>query len=288
MLQHNLNSELVTDILDFLDCPEKRPTLRYLNNLIYKYIRKVPWESVSRIVKRHTVRNTKDCPRLPKEFWTDAIQYGYGGTCYESSLAFFSLLTALGYKGYLTVNDMGDTRGCHAAMIIEIKEQKYLVDVTIPVHKAVKISPQRITRNRTSFANFTIRPVQENQYQVERSHHPNKYAFTLIDRPVNLPEYLSIVENDYEQTGHFLKSVVMVKVIGDKTWRYSSRNHPCTLEHFNRDGKYELVMEPGSVAHTLAKTFQMPEDQISAAMSWVQADTTPTIRPLIGTEGVTA
>src|SRR5574339_1293110 len=137
-----MNDVLAKDILNYLDCPPCAPTLRYLNRLIYSYIRKVPWESVSRIVKRHTTQHSKDCPRLPEEFWREAIQYGFGGTCFESSLAFYSLLMALGYEGYLTINDMGTTRACHAAIVVLFDGRKYLVDVTIPVHTAVQIDPQ--------------------------------------------------------------------------------------------------------------------------------------------------
>lgn len=259
------------EILNYLDCPPKAPTLRYLNRLIHAYIRKVPWESVSRIVKRHTMQNTKDCPRLPEEFWSDAMRYGFGGTCFESSLAFYSLLMSLGYEGYLTVNDMGDSRACHAAIVLVLDGQKYLVDNTIPVHSAVQINPHKITRRKTSFCDYTIRPVRENVYEVEHSHHSNRNAFTLVDFPVSPPDYQTIVEADYaEATGRFLKSVVMVKVVDGKTQRFFSDHKPYKLESFNRTGKNEIFLEPETLPHELAGLFQMPEDSISTALWWIQ------------------
>jgi arylamine N-acetyltransferase len=270
-MQHPLLSDaLVEDILEFLDCPSKAPTLRYLNRLIHEYIRKVPWESVSRIVKRHTTLNTKDCPRWPEEFWQEAIRSGFGGTCYESSLAFYSLLMALGYEGYLTVNDMGETRGCHAAIVLFVSGQKYLVDITIPVHVAVRIDPQRVVRRKTAFHNYTIRPVQENKFEVERSHHPHRNAFTIIDVPVSLHDYQKIVESDYKETGYFLNSVVMVKVAGNRTWRFFSSHKPYKLESFNRAVKRETFMEVETLPQRLAELFQMPQDKISAAFSWIK------------------
>jgi len=264
-----LSGALVKDILDYLDCPSMAPTLRYLNRLIQAYIRKVPWESVSRIVKRHTTLDTKDCPRWPEEFWHEAMRDGFGGTCYESSLAFYSLLMALGYEGYLTVNDMGETRGCHAAIVLLLNGHKYLVDITIPVHVAVRIAPQKIVRRNTAFHNYTIRPVQENKFEVERSHHPRRNAFTIIDVPVSLADYRKIVENDYWETGYFLSSVVMVKVAGNKTWRFFSDHQPYRLESFNRAGKEETFMEPETLPYALAEVFKIPEDKISAALSWI-------------------
>ncbi len=283
MSNQNLSEALVKDILEYLGCPPKAPTLRYLNLLIHAYICIVPWESVSRIVKRYMTPETKDCPRLPEEFWGEAMKHGFGGTCYESSLAFYSLLIALGYEGYLTVNDMGDSPGCHAAIVLLLDGQKYLVDITIPVHAAIRIDPQKTVRRNTAFHNYTIRPVQENKYQVERSHHPRRYAFTLIDVPVSLQDYQSVLENDYTEMGFFLKSVVMVKVIDGKTWRFFSDHRPYKLESFNRVGKEETFQEPETMPGTLAGLFQMPEDSISAALSWIQD---PPMRQWITLESV--
>jgi len=272
MMKHNsliISNSLKTEILNYLGCNPKAPTLRYLNRLIHAYIRKVPWESVSRIVKRHTTSETSDCPRLPEEFWSNAMLYGFGGTCFESSLAFYSLLMALGYEGYLTVNDMGESRGCHAAIIILLHRQKFLVDITIPVHAAIRIDPQRIVRRRTFLFDYKIRPAAKDKYEVERSHRPSKNLFTLIDIPVSLTDYLAIVEDDYtEANGRFLKSVVMVKVVNEKGQRFFSDQRPYKLESFDRAGRTEKLIETEVLPHTLAELFQMPEVSIQNALDW--------------------
>jgi len=265
-----ISNSLSTDILNYLGCPPKAPTLRYLNQLIHAYIRRVPWESVSRIIKRYATTETKNCPRLPEEFWSDAMKYGFGGTCFESSLAFYSLLTSLGYNGYLTVNNMGDSIGCHAAIVVLFDGQKYLVDITIPVHAAVRIDPQKIVKRKTALFDYILRPVSENKYEVERSYLPSKNLFTLIDIPVSLANYLAVVEDDYtEANGRFLKSVVMVKVVDEKGQRFFSDHLPYKLESFYRAGRTEKFIEPEALPHFLAKVFQMPEGSISAALSWI-------------------
>lgn len=197
--------------------------------------------------------------------------YGFGGTCFESSLAFYSLLRALGYEGYLAVNDMGAIRGCHAAIVIVIDGQKYLVDNTIPVHAAVRIDPQKTVKRQTALFDYKLRPISANKYDVERSHRPSKNLFTLIDVPVSLPDYLAIVEDDYtEATGRFLKSVVMVKVVDEMAQRFFSDQLPYKLESFDRAGRTEKFIEPESLSYELAKVFHLPEVSISAALSLIQ------------------
>jgi arylamine N-acetyltransferase len=278
----SLDNSLVKDILDYLDCSTKAPTLRYLNRLILAYIRKVPWESVSRIIKRHTTLETKNCPRLPKEFWIEAIQHGFGGTCFESSLAFYSLLTTLGYEGYLTVNDMGDSRGCHAAIVLFLDGQKYLVDITIPVHAAVRIDPQKTVRRKTAMFDYTLYPVSENKYEVGRSHRSTKNLFTLVDVPVRLPAYIATVEDDYkETTGRFLNSVVMVKVIDGRAQRFFSDQKPYKLECLDRASRIEKSIEPEILPLFLAELFQIPEESISTAFSLIQDPTATVVVPAL-------
>ena len=263
-----ISEPLRTEILDYLDSPPKSPTLHYLNRLIHAYVRKVPWESVSRILKRQATPETRDCPRMVDEFWEDAIQYGYGGTCFESNLAFYSLLMSLGYEGYLTVNDMGDSVACHAATILIIARQQYLVDVTIPIHAAIRVNPRRTVSRSTAMFDYAVRPVAADKYEVERSRNPRKNLFTLIDIPVSLTDYRAIMEDDYSETmGRFLKNVVITKVVNEKALRFFGDQKPYKLESINRAGMTEMPLEFSALPRVLAESFQLPEEKISAALA---------------------
>jgi len=274
----DLDASLVKDILVHLGVPAApqmlAPTLRNLDRLIEAYTRRVPWESVSRIIKRNTTSPTTACPRWPEEFWADAVCDGLGGTCFESSLAFLSLLTCLGYEGYLTLNDMGESRACHAAIVVILEGRKYLVDITISMNLAVGFRPEAATWRRTPFHDYTICPQGDGRYQVERTNHPQKNAFTLIDRPVGLSEYRAVLEGDYAEDGLFLKSVVMIKVIDGRIWRFFSDRLPYRLESFNRDGREEIILAHEALVETLAGKFQLPEEKIAAAFLSIQMPVT--------------
>ncbi len=261
-----LPPDLTSSILAYLGCPPRPPSARSLNELARAYIRRVPWESVTRLLRRHDTPRTADCPRWPEEFWAEALAAGTGGTCFENNLAFFSLLAALGYTGYLTINDMPPQRLCHTAIIILLHGQKYLVDVAIPLHCVLPVHPGRLTRRWTLFHQYTLRPAGEGVYQVERSHHPKRYIYTLLDRPVPPDEYRAAVERDYEPMGFFLDQVIIVKVIGDRLWRFNSLERPYVLQGFNKAGKVEVPLAPESLPRALAQKFDMPEGQIAAAI----------------------
>jgi arylamine N-acetyltransferase len=264
-----LSPALTSQILSYLGCERKNPSIRYLNRLIRAYIRRVPWESVSRIVKRHTTPETELCPRWPDEFWQESLKYGTGGTCFENNLAFFSLLIDLGFDGYLTINDMEKT-ACHTASIITLTGQKYLVDVAIPIHCALPIYAERVSRRSNEFHHYTIRPNSNSRYSIERSHHPKREIFTLVDVPIPLEEYRVAVQMDYEAAGYFLDRVIIVKIIEDRLWRFSSTDTPYKLEGFDKTSKQEVLLVPKKLARSLAEYFGIAEDKVASALSYKQ------------------
>jgi arylamine N-acetyltransferase len=255
----------LSDIQEFLGNQPGAPGIRQLNRLIQVYIRKVPWESVFRIAKRAATPDPSHCPRLPDEFWQDAIHFGGGGTCFESNYAFFWLLQKLGYRGYLTVNDMGEQRGCHAAIVIELNQGKFLVDVGIPLLVALPIHPERATHRSTWLHTYTIQPDGANRYQILRSRHPKPNIYTLLDRPVPDAEFRQVIERDYGESGLFLNRVIIVKVIGERLWRFSSDVHPYLIESFGRDDRQEEKIPARQAPHLLARRFQMNQHKIETA-----------------------
>ncbi len=255
-----------TGVLRFLECPPGPPGIRHLNQLILAYIRKVPWETVFRIIKRSATQDPSQCPRLPEEFWRDAMQCGAGGTCFESNYAFYWLLQKLGYAGYLTVNDMGNQRGCHAAIVLDLNGHKMLTDVAIPLLVALPIHPGRMTRRSTWLHTYTIRPDGADRYQILRTRHPKPNIYTLHDTPVSDSDYRRTIAQDYGEAGLFLDRVILVKIIGERLWRFSSNELPYRMESFGRDGRQETPIHPQRLSGVLAERFSMNESKIETAL----------------------
>lgn len=257
-------------VLAYLHSPTARPSLRALNGLISAYVQQVPWESVFRIAKRQRTPQLTERPRWPEEFWSDAIQYGGGGTCFESNYAFLALLRALGYEGYLTINNMGSTIGCHTAIVVWLEGQKRLVDVGIPLHTSLRIRVDQTTRTPSYFHTYTVRPQQAGYYDIERNHHPKRNIYTLIDQPVADQAYRLALTQDYSDRGLFLDRVIINKVIDGKIWRFSSSDRPLQLEGFDPDGKTEILLPEPLLARRLAGYFGMERTVIEAALAGIR------------------
>ncbi len=261
-----LSGETTLRVLSYLGLEASLPTSDYLETLIARHVRRVPWESVSRIVKRANTAETEDCPRWPDQFWHSAIEHGTGGTCFESNLAFFTLLRTLGFEGYLTVNDMHDHVGVHTAIIILIDGQKWLVDVGYPVYAPLPLNLAQITVRETPLFNYTIIPRGENHYDIERAPHPSSYCFTLIDQPISHEDYCAATTRDYGENGLFLDKAIVSKVINNQLWRFNSAEPPYHLQQFFGGQRVNTVIE-GDAASILSAHFGIDALLVREALS---------------------
>lgn len=255
----------LADALAYLGVPAGPPDVVLLRALLTAYPRHVPWESASRIARRARTPDPAQCPRWPAEFWREAMQSGSGGTCFESNYAFFDLLRSLGYRGYLTINDMPESKASHTAIILEIDGGRWLADVGMPLYAPLPIDPDKPTHTDSVFHRYTLIPEGGRRYRVERDRHPKTHAYTLIDIPVDVAVYRAATAADYGSGGRFLDRVIITKVIGDHAWRFSSAENPLHIEQFV-DGRRIDYLQQGEIAPVLAARFGMDEGILHTAL----------------------
>ena len=275
MENFELTASQTQSILDYLSVKLSKPSVRFLNQLINAHVRRIPWESVTRILKRRGTPVTANCPRLPAEFWEDAMTTGSGGTCFENNYAFYSLLTSLGFQGYLTLNDMGETRGCHGAIVILAAGRKYLVDVSLPFDRAIPFHAYATTRRRTPLQTEIVQPLGGHRYRVTRAHHIRPDIFTLVDVPVSPIEFVERIKRDYEAGGFFLDKVVMVKAVAGNIWCFNSADTPYQLQTKGRNKSQVAPLGTIRLAQTLGTHFNMASAPIAAALSIVNPQAQP-------------
>ncbi len=270
-----LTPGLMSRILEQLGVQPAAPTLALLDALVTAYTKTVPWESASRIVRRRQNVHTADCPRWPAEFWESALQYGTGGTCYESNLAFFALLHSLGYGGYGTINDMEDNRGCHSALVVIVDGARYLVDVGLPLHLPIPLQAGQETTRQAWYHRYVLQPQADNIYAVLRDNHPKPTCYTLIDTPVSWPDYRAITINDYGENGLFLDRVIVTKVCDGVISRFNDQAQPYQIEAFLSDAQTRYHYAGLTIAEAVPKIaahFGLCVEILTAALEAVKQD----------------
>lgn len=262
-----LPAALAGEVLRFLQVDAGPPSLGQLDALIGAYGRSVPWESASRIARRAAVPATADCPRWSEQFWAEALRLGTGGTCFESNRAFFALLRALGYQGYLTINNMGDHAACHTAIVLELAGRRWLVDAGYPLYAALPLEPSQASERASELLTYTARPVAPGEYLIENRPHPTPYVFNLIDRPVADADYCRAATADYHPSdGLFLKRIVIRKVADGRIWRFDSDARPFHLQAFHAGERADQPIS-GNLASALNQRFGIDQAVLTNALA---------------------
>ena len=263
-----LSPDLTRLALRHLGMEAGAPDLRTLDALLGAYTRRVPWESASRIAKRARTRKLTDRPRWPEEFWTDAATHGTGGTCFESNYAFFGLLRSLGFEGYLTVNNMGETTGCHTAIVVRLEGARWLVDAGFPVYTPLQLLGDAPIEGWSPYQTYTLEPLPDRRYELWRAPHPSPYCFTLLDRPVPDADYRAATTRDYGRGGLFLDQVIVTKVVDGQIWRFASRERPYQLVTFHGGERTDHPID-GDVAETVGRHFRIDAEIVWTALAHV-------------------
>ena len=256
---------MTRDILSHLKIKEKEPGLEYLQELMIAYCTHVPWESLSRIVKKSLCKKPEDCLRTENEFWSQSFTYGTGGTCYESNWAFYKLLKSLGFDAYLTVNKIADKSSVHAATVVTLNRSGYIVDIGYPLY-----APIPILENQTGYVNHPIINYRSvftgpNEYLVENFPHPKPYLYHLTDIPVSERDYLNIAIADYCETGLFLDRIVIRKIINNTPTRFDSEDLPYNIHQLHNGTKTRAPIREEYLINTLSDHFAIDMDVIRKA-----------------------
>jgi arylamine N-acetyltransferase len=258
---------MTKSILHYLRVQKRRPCLAYLQELISAFSITVPWESISKILRKATWGNPENCFRSENEFWTQSFQYGTGGTCYESNWAFSQLLISLGFDAYLTINKIVDKNSAHTAIVVTIDQLKYLVDVGYPLYAPIQLDADRIRNTSCHLITYRSSCLGQNEYLIENFPHPRPYLFHLKDVPVNPVDYLETARDDYGENGLFSDRIIIRKVIDQVPARFDSSDIPFNIHTLHNGEKQRTVVNEDQLIKKLSDHFKISPELVARAFT---------------------
>ncbi len=143
--------------------PEGDPDLDMLRGIISCYAN-IPYENLTKIIRKFTAECPAERLRRPGEVVSGYVENRTGGTCFSLTFCLGSILAKSGYRCYPVMADM-KRPNVHCALVITIKEKKYIVDPGYLLGEPVELSgaPVRLT---TSFGNVELRPRSATRYDL--------------------------------------------------------------------------------------------------------------------------
>lgn len=256
-------------ILEHLNLTSEAPTLDYLHKLLTAWSSRIPWESASRIARHLESGKPADFAWFAEDFFINAIQYGTGGTCFESNFASRSLLSELGFNCTLHFCDMEkEEPNPHCAVVTAINGKRYLADVGYPISSPLELRSDQPTAVTTPVYHFEAIPQSNNGWEIRRSAGDYEgQAFVLKGNPVDEDIFRERLLQDHQPTGLFLDEVILSRTTQDCMWRYSEGRdlvkRTITSEEF-------ITFSPEQQADlptTLSRLFNYDRDIIETALN---------------------
>ena len=251
--------------LNFLNLDESPPlTLEGLARLTRAQVRNVPFESITSVLRR------ADYPLGPvPALDTDTLLQSWidrrgGGVCFEVVATFERVLRELGFEAR-AINAQISWPGSHQALIVDLDQSRYLVDVG---NGAPFLDPIPLDgTSEVRYAGLAYRFHAGDQAEMwvqDRWIDEAWVPFCTYDLRVGDPVIRESAYQHHHTPGQswVVDSITLTRCDADEVW--SLRNDE--LRHFTPDGKSERrIGEPEEYARLAAEVFNVPALPIDRA-----------------------
>jgi arylamine N-acetyltransferase len=137
--------------------PAGLPPREELRLLVTAFAR-LPYENLTKIIKRHATGRSSESRRAPAEVLADYYCYGSGGTCFSLTAALLHLVRSLGWEAEPLLADRRYGPDTHCALIIQLEGRPHLVDPGYLILDPIPLEPTRTQRVRTAFNDLILTP----------------------------------------------------------------------------------------------------------------------------------
>lgn len=151
----------------------------------------LPYENITKIIKREESGNCEQARRYPEEVIRDHIRWGTGGTCFSLTSALLHLVRSLGWKAELILADRGYGQDTHCALLVWIENEPHLLDPGFLIVNPIPLPPNGKQKIKTGFNSLILAP-EENPNRISlHTVRQNKkiYRLTYKTSPVDTGEF---------------------------------------------------------------------------------------------------
>jgi arylamine N-acetyltransferase len=179
------------DFLSYFRIPQDAPRRLLLDRLVTEFA-KLPYENITKIIKRAEAGSDEKARRYPEEVIRDHIHWGAGGTCFSLTSALAHLVRGLGWKAEYILADRSYGQNTHCALLVWIDDVPHLLDPGFLIVNPIALPDGRPEEIQISFNSLVLAP-EEHQNRVSLSTVRNgsqTYRLTYKTSPVDEGEFL--------------------------------------------------------------------------------------------------
>lgn len=250
-----MNSKPAARLLIHLGLPAERPRLDYLNRIIAAHQRRVPFETLTKLVDYEAGRAKGDFLPALETYVERIVHQGAGGLCWTLARGLHELLADLGFSVAYMYMAPG-----HCCVRVELEEGAFYADVgyAAPLFRAFPLFQSfELPTHRESFRY----QVDSGRIEVTRNPGPTKI---LDPTPRRLDELKPMIDaaNAWSAPQSFLRRIAYAGYLGDDY--VSLNNRIWTVYH--ADGVERTELSEDEVGPRLEASFGVDRELYSAAV----------------------
>ncbi len=156
-LLYNAGMTALMDFLDHFRISPGTPARLLLDSVVTAFAC-LPYENITKIIKREEAGSDEKARRYPEEVIRDHISWGAGGTCFSLTSALAHLVRSLGWKAEYILADRRYGQSTHCALLVWIRDVPHLLDPGFLIVNPIAIPDDRAVEIRTSFNSLILAP----------------------------------------------------------------------------------------------------------------------------------
>ena len=156
---------------------------------------RMPYENLTKLVKKATLPPGRQRLRLPAEVFRDHLEVGAGGTCFSLSTLFGLALVRHGLTVYPVLARMRTVRALHCGLVVPLSGKRYLLDPGYLVCRPVPLEPGGSSVLDSPTGPVEVRGQPDGSYDLYTQ---GRWRYRFRDEPLDTGRFLELWEDSFD------------------------------------------------------------------------------------------
>jgi len=246
------------------EAPPLERDLAALDRLHRAYLREVPFENVTKLIKAARTGASPASIRTPVEFWDEHLRWGSGGTCFATTFAYQFLLRYLGFSSRLLFCRLpAESRQAHAALLVAVEGGDVLVDVGYALPAPLPLSGNGTIQRTTPYCDLELRSGPGGEWLVfSEDDRGQRFRYRFHAEAVTEARFREAWGLTFRPDAPYMRRLALGRFV-DGT-RYLFRD-PDQVFEIRREGEQAHTLS-GPLVPALSERFGIPEPLLQASV----------------------
>ena len=215
MAMEEQNRRAAIRLIESLRLVRAHPDARSLHD-VYDGFRRLPYENLTKLLRKHSGAPASSWPRLPDEVVRDYLRYRAGGTCFSLTRLLETMLLEIGYHCYPVLADMPHGQEIHCGLVVELGRRRFLLDPSYLLPAPMELPSDGSTKLHSPANQLVLIRDTDEKFCLysQKAGQPPKWRYTFSVKAATDEQFMARWIDSFSQT--MMNSLVMTTLSADR------------------------------------------------------------------------